>query len=103
MLADELGMSRLYLDQVVAFKQAIEQDHNVKIRFVSGGEVVRGDITYVRRGCIAFYSRDGYPAVAGRSSWAEVDRDVHSANEKALHQALERLGDILHQEDMRAW
>ena len=103
MLADELGMSSINQEQLATFKRALEHEHNIKIRLVSGGTVVRGNVTYVRRGALAFSRLFHNYSACVHQSWAEVDERVEDANNRACHVAVERLGDVLNKEDNLAW
>lgn len=103
MLADELRFARMDQAQLAAFKRAIEEEHHVKITFVSGGAVVRSDGTYVLRGALASSRRFVDYSNRRAQAWAEFPAYLEDANTKACHKALEKLGDILNAEDNLAW
>lgn len=103
MLADELRMSSITQEQVNAFKRAIEQEHHVKITLVSGGSVVRGNVTYVRRGALAASREFTNYAERVAQGWGECEAFCSDYNSRAQHKALEALGDALNREDNIAW
>jgi len=103
MLAEPENWSSLTMADVLQFKQAIEQEHNVKITLVSGGSVVRSDGTYVLRGALAASRLFANFADRVAQGWAEAPAYLPNANAVACHRAVEDCGKVLNEIDNHAW